>query len=271
MIRVSLLLCLAALIGCGDKPPAVAPTTSAPPPEAVSDLVFTEPKPVPGGVVLRLNPKSNTATESSLVGVIDVWSVPGKISVPKDAVGRSKISMDFKTRVAAADATAVTLGFESGTLQMEGKAKGEWEMLGGQRGEVRFDRRGALLADQSNLFEGLFGAGMLIFPESPVGPGSTWSSENTRDMPPFGPVKLKEQFTYKGKEKKDGLDLHRIDSTASGSLEGMSITATYYIREDGLPHSSSIRSKASTPIATNDDGSQMWAGFTVNVEIRPKK
>jgi hypothetical protein len=206
-----------------------------------------------------------------MVGDIEVWAVPGKPSIPEAALGKTKMTMDYTVTVAASDAQSVTLSFASSPLKLEGKAHGEWEQLGGQKGEVRFDRRASLLEDPSSLFEGLFGAGMLMFPESPIGPESTWSSSNTRDMPPFGPVKVEEEFTYRGLENKDGIALHRIDSTATGSLEGMTIEATYYIREDGLPHSAMIKSKAASPVTVQDDGTQVWAGFTVNVRIEPKK
>jgi hypothetical protein len=269
VVRLSWLPLLAVVLGCnGDKPAA---NVDIPEPAPVSDLTFKEPTPVPGGEELRLNPKAGAVISSSLVGDIEVWKVDGKPSIPETALGKSRMLMDYSVRVASSNSGDVTLAFESSPLKLEGKAQGEWHKLGGQKGEVRFDRRAGLLEDPSNLFEGLFGAGMVMFPESPIAPGSTWSSSNTRDMPPFGPVMIKEVFTYKGIENKNGLALHRIDSTATGSLEGMTIDATYYVREDGLPHSARINSKAASPVASTDDGTQVWAGFTVNVRIDPKK
>ena len=268
MVKLFWLPLLAVLVGCNGERNATTPTP--PPTTAESDLTFNEPAPVPGGVELRLNPVAGAEVSSALVGDIEVWSVPGKPSVPESALGKSRMLMDYVVRVGSSDSGSVTLAFESSSLKLEGKAQGEWQQLGGQKGEVRFDRRAALLEDPSSLFEGLFGAGMVMFPESPIGPGSTWSSSNTRDMPPFGPVMVEETFTYKGTENKDGIALHRIDSTATGSLEGMTIEATYFIREDGLPHSATIKSKAASPIAVQD-GTQVWAGFTVNVKIEPKK
>lgn len=269
VVNRSLLACLSLLVGCAGQDPAT--TATVPAPETSSDLTFVEPTPVPGGIELRLAPAADASLSRSLVGAIDVWAVPGKTSLPPRAEGKSRMLMDYTISVASVDAGSVSLTFESSPLKLEGKAQGEWQLLGGQKGEVRFDRRAALLEDPSSLFEGLFGAGMLVFPESPIGQGSTWSSTNTRDMPPFGPVKVEEKFTYKGTESKSGETLHRIDSTATGSLEGMVMEATYFVRKDGLPHSATIRSKAASPIAVQDDGTQVWAGFTVNVEIKPKK
>jgi hypothetical protein len=226
---------------------------------------------VPGGVVLRLNPTAAASVSSTLVGKIDVSAVPGKESVPPEAIGETAMAMDYTVTVDLSSGQGVLLKFDSSPLRLSGKAQGEWQGLGGQKGEVRFDERGALLEDPSSLFEGLFGAGMVIYPESPIGPGSTWSSSNTRDMPPFGPVKIEEKFVYRGKEEIGGVSVHRIDSTATGSLEGMTMTATYFVREDGLPLSATIKTKASAPITVKDDGTQVWAAFTVDVEIKPRK
>ena len=270
MVRARYFWLLVALAGCNGDDNKTA-TTVMSPPEAVSDLEFVEPAAVPGGVELRLKPEAGEAYQQEMVGDIEVWPVPGKPSVPEKAIGKTRMTMDYTVEVANADVQSVSLAFESSSLKLEGKAQGEWQQLGGQKGEVRFDRRAALLQDPSSLFEGLFGAGMIMFPESPIGPGSTWSSSNTRDMPPFGPVKVQEEFTYRGTENKDGIALHRIDSVATGSLEGMTIEATYYVREDGMPYSATIKSKAAAPISVQEDGTQVWAGFTVNVEIKPKK
>ncbi len=254
--------------GCGPERVEV----KVPPLEdRASDLTFVEPEPVVEGVLLRLNPKASAKVSNALVGRIDVAPVPGKPSVPKQAIGATTISMGYTISVARADAASVSLAFTSSSLKFEGTAKGEWEQRGGQTGEVRFDRRAALLEDPASLFEGLFGAGMFVFPETAVAPGSTWSSENTRDMPPFGPVRITERFTYKGMESRDGTLVHRVDSAATGSLEGMTMSATYYVREDGLPFGASVKTKAESPIATDAEGKQVWAAFTVDVEIGPAK
>ncbi|MEO7454306.1 MAG: hypothetical protein ABIV13_06045 [Fimbriimonadales bacterium] len=269
MVRLNWLFLLGLLAGCGGDPASTNHTM--PPPEPTSDLTFVEPTPVVGGVQLRLKPAADASVSSTLIGNIDVWQVEGKNSIPPEAVGKSTMSMDYTVTVSSVEAGKVLLAFDSSPLKLTGKAQGEWQQLGGQKGEVRFDDRGALLEDPSSLFEGLFGAGMVMYPESPIGPGSTWSSSNTRDMPPFGPVKVDEKFVYRGKEDVNGVSVHRIDSTATGSLEGMTMTATYYVRDDGLPFAATIKTKASAPIAVQDDGTQVWAGFTVDVEIKPKK
>ena len=254
--------------GCNgkDSPAPVA----APPEEVASDLSFTEPKPVPNGVRLRLNPKPGISFTQILSGTIEVGPTPGKASIPTGAAGKSKITMDYTMRVVSSDAGSVTVAFSSTPLKMVGKAQGAWEQLGAKAAEMRFDRRAGLLEDPKSLFEGLFGTGMMMFPESPIGPGSTWSSENTRDMPPFGPVMIKETFIYKGTETRNGLKVHRIDSRASGSLEGMQMHATYLIRDDGMPYSATIDSSASSPIAVNQDGTKVWANFHVVVRTSPK-
>jgi hypothetical protein len=225
---------------------------------------------VEGGIELRLNPKADTAIDQMLTGVIDITQTPEKNTVSKDAIGTSKISMEYSIRVAHADAGSVFLDFSSSPLAMEGKAKGAWEQLGGQRAEIRFDRRAALLEDPSSLFEGLFGTGMLMFPQSKIAPGSVWSAKNTRDMPPFGPVHITETFTYKGLEQKRGIKVHHIESVGSGSLEGMTMKGTYFIREDGLPHSATISTKASSPIAVDANDRKIWADFRVVVRTYPK-
>lgn len=271
MVRLIALSILSVLIfGC-DKAPERIEVKVPPLEDGASGLTFVEPKPVANGVLLRLNPKATAKVSNALVGRIDVASVPGKPSLPKEGIGVTTISMEYTIGVANANASSVSLSFTSSPLTFEGTARGVWEQRGGQAGEVRFDRRAALLEDPTSLFEGLFGAGMFVFPETAVAPGSTWSSENTRDMPPFGPVRITERFIYKGMETREGTRVHRVDSTATGSLEGMTMSATYYVREDGLPFAASVKTRAATPIATDADGKQVWAGFAVDVEIGPVK
>jgi hypothetical protein len=256
------------VLGCGE--PQTQEPVKAPPLPTQSDLTLVEPKPAPSGVALRLNPKAGASVTNTLRGEIDVEKVPGMGQLPAKAIGKTRISMDYSVSVADSDASSVTLAFESSPLKLEGVAQGNWEQLGGQKGEVRFDRRAGILEDPMSLFEGLFGAGMVLFPESPIARGSTWSSENTRDMPPFGPVKVKESFTYRGLETHDGAEVHRIDSKASG-LEGMKMSATYLVRKDGLPHGATIETHAKTLVATAEDGTEVWAAITVKVQIEPRR
>jgi len=267
------LLSLAALasvliVGCGKGGTTVATTQPAPAPK--SDPTFVEPEPAENGVVLKLDPDAKAQVANRLRGEIEVAAVPGKPSLPAEATGRSILSMDYSISVARNDASKVVLAFTSTPLKLEGKAKGQWEKMGGQEGKVSFDHRGALLEDPDSLFEGLFGAGMIAFPENPVAPGSTWSSKSYRNMPPFGEVEISEIFTYKGVEERNGKKVHRIDSTATGSIEDMKVTATYYVTEDGLPYEAAMTSVAQAPIGANGQKQPIWARFTVKVDIGPR-
>ncbi len=244
------------------KPPAPTPPKF--------DPTFVEPEPVSNGVVLKLDPAAGAKVENRLRGEIEVASVPGRVSIPKEATGKSTLSMDYTITVAKKDASSVVLSFDSTPLTLEGKAKAEGIKPGGQKGKVSFDHRSALLEDPDNLFEGLFGAGMIAFPESPIAPGSTWSSQSSRNMPPFGEVKISETFTYRGIKERNGVKVHQIDSSATGTIEDMRVNATYYIREDGLPYEATMTSVATAPIGADAQKRPLWARFTVKVDIGPK-
>jgi len=271
VVKTFLLAGLAAIAvsGCdgGSKTPANPP----PPVQSTFDPTFVEPEPVPNGIVLKLDPVPDARIENRLRGEIEVAQVPGKPSIPKEATGKSTLSMDYKIAVAKKDASSVVLSFESTPLELEGKAQGQWEKQGGQKGEVSFDRRSALLEDPNSLFEGLFGAGMIAFPENPIGAGSTWSSQSSRNMPPFGEVKISETFIYMGIKERNGVKVHQIDSSATGTIEDMKVTATYYITEDGLPYEATMTSVAAAPIGTDSQKRPIWARFTVKVDISPKR
>lgn len=272
VVRVALLALAGtlALAGCGQggTRAVVKPQTSA---DNGFDPTFVEPKPAPGGVVLKLDPKADVKVKNELRGEIEVSAVPGKPSIPEAATGKSVLSMQYTISVARNDPSAVVLAFNSTPLKLEGKANGEWMQQGGQKGEVKFDHRGALLDDPESLFDGLFGAGMVAFPEAAVAEGSTWSSESSRNMPPFGEVRISETFTYRGTTRRNGVLVHQIDSTATGSMEEMKSTATYYITEDGLPYEATMTSVATAPIGVDARKQQIWARFVIKVNIFPQK
>lgn len=258
------------VVGCKEEPKSVV-KPPAPIQGPAPDPTFTEPEPVANGLVLKLNPTANAKVENRLRGEIEVSTVPDKLSIPVEATGKTAVSMDYTITVAKSDASTVVLAFDSSPLKLEGKAQGEWAKQGGETGEVRFDHRGALLEDPDNLFDGLFGAGMIAFPESPIAAGSRWSSKSFRNMPPFGEVQISETFTYVGTKVRNGVKVHQIDSTATGSIEEMKVTATYYITEDGLPYEASIKSVATTPIGADGQKRPIWARFVVKVDIGPKR
>jgi len=256
------------LTGCqqGAKS-SVKPPVPSPP---KFDPTFVEPEGVSNGIVLKLDPALDAKVENRLRGEIEVSTVPGKLSIPKEATGRSALSMDYTITVAEKDASSVVLSFDSTPLKLEGKARGEWAKQGGQKGKVSFDHRSALLEDPDSLFDGLFGAGMIAFPESRIAPGSTWSSQSARNMPPFGEVRISETFTYRGIKVRDGVKVHQIDSAATGSIEEMKVNATYYITEDGLPYEATMTSVATAPIGADAQERPIWARFIVKVDISPK-
>jgi hypothetical protein len=272
-VKVVILAGFAALLVCGcDRG---AKTTATPPPAVLPafDPTFVEPEPLTGGygIFLRLDPKPDAKVENRLRGEIEVATVPDKLSIPVEATGKSALSMDYTITVARKDATSVELSFNSTPLKLDGKVQGQWEGLGGQKGNVRFDRRSALLEDPESLFEGLFGAGMIAFPENPIAPGSTWSSQSSRNMPPFGEVRIAETFTYRGIKERNGVKVHQIDSSATGTIEDMKVNATESITEDGLPYEAEMTSIATAPIGADAQKRPIWARFTVKVDIGPKR
>ncbi|HET6645263.1 MAG TPA: hypothetical protein VFG65_07170 [Fimbriimonadales bacterium] len=258
------ILALCTVIGCSGGQ-VEAPKKVRPTPHVAPGTVVHESPRATKGELLRLKMKPGAVYDRRLTATIVTTAAPGS-KPPAGALGTTTVAMQYKTEVLSAGSGVQTVKITSTPLKVEKPgASGQW-VPQGEAGEITMDERGAVLTDIKGMVSGLYGVGIIPFPEKAVAKGSSWSSTSVRDMPPFGEVEIEEKFSYVG-DAGDGL--YRIDSLGTGSLGGMKISAKYlYRRADGSLHSADVYTSAEVALPGDKAGSKIR--LAVSLKVRPR-
>ena len=257
-------LVLCTVIGCSGGQ-VEAPKKAQPTPHVAPGTVVHESARAAGGDLLRLKMKPGTVYDRRLTATI-VTTAPQGSKPPAGALDTTTVAMEYKAEVLGAGGGVQKVKITSTPLKIEKpNASGQW-VPQGETGEITMDERGAVLTDVKGMVSGLYGVGIIPFPEKAIAKGSSWSSTSVRDMPPFGEVRIEEKFTFQGNA---GDGLYRVDSTGTGSLGGMKINAKYLYRgADGSLHSADVFTSAEVSLPGDKAGSKIR--LAVSLKVRPK-
>lgn len=268
------------LIGCNatEKPLAQQPSQASPAIQqkpkserAAIDAPIVEPiKTKSRGTPLRLSLNVGDKQSHILQGSIQVKALANSPPPPPQALQTSTFKIIYTKEVTSIENGIATLKVTSTPLEVEKKeARGQW-VARGQKGEIKIDARGRVYSDLEGLVSGVLGFGLIPFPNNNVEKGSVWKRTISRNMPPFGDVRLDEMYTFEGKMLRDGVPVYKISMKGAGSLPGLQIRAQYFYRiPTGALYGGDLRESAIIAVP-GTEAKPSRVRITVVASARPK-